>query len=91
MNLGGVVFHDVNLDDKALNVSGDKDSADKLMKDIEVTLYEENGTLATLAQEKGEIRTNPTLTDENGYFEFKGLDVHKKYYVLFIHSILLVH
>lgn len=83
MNLGGVVFHDVNLDDKALNVSGDKDSADKLMKDIEVTLYEENGTLATLAQEKGEIRTNPTLTDKNGYFEFKGLDVHKKYYVTY--------
>lgn len=83
MDLGGIVFHDVNLDDKALNVSGDKDSADKLMKDIEVTLYEEDGTLATLAQEEGEIRTNPTLTDENGYFEFKGLDVHKKYYVTY--------
>lgn len=83
MNLGGTVFHD-ELSNKAGEVNGKIDQNDKFMKNIVVTLYEKGtNKLATLAQEDGEIRTNPTLTDENGYYEFKGLNALKKYYVVF--------
>lgn len=86
MDLEGMVFLDKpdQKDTSITNVNGiyDKDF-DKLLPNIEVTLYEEDGTLATLASENGEVRTNPTLTDENGHYEFKGINAHKKYYVTF--------
>ena len=31
-------------------------------------------------------RINPTLTDENGYYEFRGLDTEKKYFVMFTYN-----
>ena len=84
MELGGIVFLDVPGDKDTTKVNGlyDKNN-DKLLPNIEVTLYEQNGTIAKLAQNDGELRTNPTLTDSNGHYEFKGLDAHKKYYVTY--------
>lgn len=84
MQLAGIVFLDIPDQKDTTKVNGkyDKDF-DKPLKDIEVTLYEEDGTLAELAEEDGEIRTNPTLTDENGYYEFKGIDSQRKYYVTY--------
>ena len=31
-------------------------------------------------------RINPTLTDANGYYEFRGLDTEKKYFVMFTYN-----
>lgn len=31
-------------------------------------------------------RTNPTLTDKNGYYEFRGVDPEKKYYLKFTYN-----
>lgn len=31
-------------------------------------------------------RTNPTLTDENGYYEFRGVPIGKRYYVKFTYN-----
>lgn len=87
MELGGMVFLDVangksNINSEDYNGIYESQT-DILMPNIEVTLYEENGTLAELKQKDGEIRTNPTLTDRNGRFEFKGLNAQKKYYVTY--------
>ena len=92
MELGGKVFLDRPADKNTdlLNVNGMYDEGfDIPLSNIEVTLHEENGNIATLIQdvdEQGnitEIRTNPTLTDENGNYTFKGVDAQKKYYVTF--------
>lgn len=84
MDLAGIVFLDIPGEKDTTKVNGlyDKDY-DKLLPDIEVTLYEQDGTLAKLKEEKGEVRTNPTLTDANGHYEFKDLDAQKKYYVTY--------
>lgn len=92
MELGGKVFLDKpgEKETSLTKVNGMYDEGyDTPLANIEVTLYEEDGTLATLAQEKDEdgniteVRTNPTLTDENGDYIFKGLDSQKKYYVTY--------
>ena len=87
MELEGIVFIDLPGDKNTVDitaVNGLYDAGhDTPLPDIEVTLYEEGGTLATLLQEAGEIRTNPTLTDSDGHYVFKGLDAHKRYYVTF--------
>ena len=93
MELGGMVFLDRPADKNTdlLNVNGLYDEGfDLTLADIEVTLYEEDGTLATLIpevdEEGNEItpkKTNPTLTDANGQYSFGRLDAQKKYYVTF--------
>ena len=88
MELGGKVFLDRpgEKETSLTKVNGMYDEGyDTPLANIEVTLYEEDGTLATLMQdeESGEIRTNPTLTDENGDYIFKGLNAQKKYYVTY--------
>lgn len=92
MSLGGTVFFD-NHAGKAGNVNGKyypSQDGDYGLKDIEVTLYEEDGTLAVLAPFDANVheaedrpRTNPTLTNSDGYYEFNGMDAQKKYYVVF--------
>ncbi len=84
MDLAGIVFLDIPGEKDTTKVNGKYDEGyDKLLPDIEVTLYEEGGALAKLAQVDGEIRTNPTLTDANGHYEFKGINSQKKYYVTY--------
>lgn len=59
----------------------------------------ELATLATLKQENSQAtqaqiddpedytrRTNPTFTDENGYYEFRGVDPMKEYVVVFTYN-----
>ncbi len=75
---------------------------DVVLPGVKVSLYEyENGQigkLATLASEDQqkinvdkndpdrEVRANPTLTDENGRYLFKGVDPMKKYIVMFTYN-----
>lgn len=78
------------------------ENKDVLLPGIEVRLYEfENGiigNLAKLATEESTTagdentvyeeknRQNPTLTDENGRYLFKGVDPMKKYVVMFTYN-----
>lgn len=96
MILSGLTFVD-RPSDKTSTLNGKLDTGDGAtdlpLEGVEVTLYESNGNLAVLAQENEEnpdvseankeIRTNPTITNSNGAYEFKGLDPMKKYYVVF--------
>lgn len=84
MKVAGTVFLDeTTTKESEVESNGKLDKGEMLLMGIEVRLYEENGSLATLVQEDGDIRTNPTMTDENGYYEFRGVDPFKKYYVEF--------
>ncbi|MBR1802737.1 MAG: hypothetical protein IJ777_02035 [Clostridia bacterium] len=104
MKIGGNVFEEA-LEGKEGLADGILTKSDKLLANIEVSLYEINNgkltlaELATLKEEnpsatKAEInnkedytrRTNPTLTDENGYYEFRGVDVMKKYIVQYTYN-----
>lgn len=83
MDIEGIVFLDLAAGKSTVNASdynGKYDSSiDKLMANIEVTLYEE-GTNAIAAVLSG---TNGTLTDSNGHFAFKRLNAQKKYYITY--------
>ena len=90
MELGGYVWEDkvVSKESKAdgvINTTGE--DTDIRLKNVKVTLYEEDGTVAKLAVDKsnGEIThmINPTYTDEDGRYLFQGLNPMKKYYVVF--------
>ncbi|MCI8397613.1 MAG: hypothetical protein HFJ52_08480 [Clostridia bacterium] len=84
MTIAGTVFLDQTTTKGEIDESnGYLDKGETLLMGIEVTLYEENGTKATLIPADGEIRTNPTMTNFNGYYEFRGVDPMKKYYVEF--------
>ena len=95
MELGGYVWEDgvatkESKADGVINTQGE--NIDKRLKNVKVTLYEEDGTIAKLAERADEAglseeqifhRVNPTYTDENGRYLFQGLDPMKKYYVIF--------
>lgn len=94
MDLGGIVWDDAvaTKETKADGVSNTADNLDRRMKNVKVTLYEQDGTIATLLSNEDEQgisdeelmhRINPTYTDENGEYLFRGLDPMKKYYVVF--------
>lgn len=84
MKVAGTVFLDESTSKESeVESNGKLDQGEMLLMGIEVTLYEENGNKAKLVEEDGDIRTNPTITDENGYYEFRGVDPFKKYYVEF--------
>ncbi len=91
MNISGRVWEDENGGKESLP-DGIKENGEKYLKNIEVSLYEyiDGGepVLATLAQDPNgqEIRTNPTLTDENGKYIFKGVRPTRKYFVQFTYS-----
>ncbi len=83
MQIAGTVFLDQTETKEGTQRDGKLTAGEELLSGIEVTLYESNGTLAELVQKDGEIRTNPTLTDSNGYYLFAGVDPFKEYYVVF--------
>ena len=91
MDLGGKVWEDVP-DGKESLTDGIHTSNDKVIPNVKVTLYTEDGKIATLLANSEEAgisdkdvmsRVNPTYTDENGDYLFKGIDPLKKYYVQF--------
>lgn len=91
MDLGGKVWEDVpNGKDNLTNGKYD-DGHDRLVPNVKVTLYNEDGTIAKLKEDPKSAtsieqiicRINPTYTDSNGDYLFKGLDPMKKYYVTF--------
>ena len=84
MTIAGTVFLDQTTTKENENESnGLLDENEELLYGVEVTLYKKDGTLAELVQKEGEIRTNPTMTDKNGYYEFMGVDPFEEYYVEF--------
>ena len=94
-NLGGYVWEDgtSGKEQKADGIRNtDGNSIDRPLKNIKVTVYSEDGNPATLITDPTEkglsekelmYRVNPTYTDENGYYQFEGLEADKKYYVVF--------
>ena len=85
----------INSVDADIDDSTEETMRDKALENVRVTLYEYkdgNSNLATLIVDPMEEdildaeqmhRVNSTLTDENGYYQFNGLDTSKRYYVVF--------
>lgn len=84
MEIAGYVWEDGE-EGKSQEINGKKDNNETPFVGIEVRLYEynQNTGVATLATVKG---NNPTLTDDNGYYSFKGVDPTNKYYVMFTYD-----
>ena len=81
MDIEGIVFLDIASGKSTVNskdYNGRLESIDKRMANIEVTLYEEDGTLVQVI-----VGTNSTLTDSDGHFIFKKLNAQKKYYITY--------
>ena len=84
MDLAGYVWEDGE-QGKDQVINGKRDDNEKRLEGIEVRLY--NATLGRLADVR--FGTNPTLTDSNGHYEFKGLNPTYKYYVVFTYDGIL--
>mgnify|MGYP005763206159 CR=1 FL=1 len=88
MKLGGYVWEDV-LEGKESLADGNLTDEDIKLKNVIVTLFDENEEqvrVVPLANDPDEDimhHINSTLTDEEGYYQFNGLDAMKKYYVQF--------
>ena len=88
MNLGGYVWEET-LQGKESLADGKRTSSDKKIKNAKVTLYDETGKLVRIVPIKEDSdqdimhHINSTLTDEEGYYQFNGLDAMRKYYVQF--------
>ena len=84
MDIAGYVWEDGEQGkDQAIN--GKLDNNEKRLEGIEVRLYDVNtGRLADVR-----FGTNPTLTDANGHYEFKGVNPTHKYYVVFTYDGML--
>ena len=92
MKLGGNVWEEVLSGKESLADGLNTTEGDIKLKNIKVSLYDEDGNLVDLMTDENESgesedevysRINPTLTDEEGNYVFKGLDPLKKYYVVF--------
>lgn len=91
MKIAGRVYLDQPDNNKSNTADGMLGTSDILLSGVEVALYDSNDKLAGLAEKtSGEvdssIRTNPTLTDVDGYYEFKGVNAMGKYYVVFTYN-----
>lgn len=98
MEIAGYVWDDSSILGKDQITNGSKDIGEKAMPGVIVTLYESNGMPASLvaghfrdfnsdgAMLGKTLSTNPTITDDNGYYSFKGVDASKKYYVKFTYN-----
>ena len=91
ITIGGNVWEDAKTGKASLGdgINNTSNGVDKNLANIKVSLYTQNGTLATLTPPEtvNNIyhKINPTLTDENGNYKFEGVDLSKdeKYYVVF--------
>lgn len=102
MKIGGFVFEDVpqtketvangRLDDGDVNLKNIEVAlyeADTNKLATLTTLQEENPNATTEEINNAadyRRRTNPTLTDEYGYYEFRGVSREKKYYIKFTYN-----
>lgn len=84
IKLAGHVWEDEKSGKESL-VNGVKDTNEKMMPGVEVFLHYENGNLVT-KNGSGDRLVNPTVTDENGYYEFLDLNAHEKYYIEFVYN-----
>lgn len=88
MNIEGYVWNDIEAGKEStadgIYTSG---SNDKPLNNVKVTLYYSNGTMVPqsdlnpIGATDITFRINPTLTKEDGYYMFAGLDTTKSYYV----------
>lgn len=91
ITIGGNVWEDAKTGKASLGdgINNTSSGVDKNLANIKVSLYRQNGALATLTPPEtiNNIyhKINPTLTDENGNYKFEGVDLSKgeKYYVVF--------
>ena len=85
MDIGGIVFLDHTTQKGAgIESDGKYELGEETLFGVEVSLYEAGtNNLAQLTLESGDICTNPTITDINGRYEFRGVDPFKNYYVVF--------
>ena len=95
MDLGGHVWEDVPATKESKTDGVSNTEGDKALPNVKVTLYvynngkEElanllsNSEEANISEEELMHRVNPTYTDSNGNYMFKGLDPMKKYIVKF--------
>ena len=92
INIGGHVWEDAVTGKESIADGLSSTSGDKSLKNIKVTLYTQDGSLAQLESDPNEAgiseselmsRINPTYTDANGNYLFKGVDSSQKYYVVF--------
>lgn len=91
ITIGGNVWEDAKTGKASLGdgINNTSSGVDKNLPNIKVSLYRQNGALATLTPPEtiNNIyhKINPTLTDENGNYKFEGVDLSKgeKYYVVF--------
>ena len=88
MKLGGYVWEDI-LEGKESEADGKLTEEDIKLKNVIVTLFDENDEQVEVVPIADDPDTdvmhhiNSTLTDEEGYYQFNGLDAMKKYYVQF--------
>lgn len=88
-SIGGNVWEDAKTGKASLGdgINNTSNGVDKNLENIKVSLYTQNGTLATLTPTDDITnvyhRINPTLTDKKGNYRFEGVDASKKYYVVF--------
>lgn len=90
MDLGGKVWEDMP-GGKENIANGQYDKNERVIPNVKVTLYTENGKIATLLSNAANAKSdeqimssvNPTYTDKNGDYLFKGINPQKKYYVTF--------
>ncbi len=88
MEVAGYVWEDGE-QGKSQSIDGKLGGNDKRLDGIEVRLYKSDGTLAEVHGENGKNKTNPTITDANGYYSFKGVNPIYKYYVVFTYDGML--
>lgn len=87
MTVAGTVFLDEHNIKAGVDINGKIDPQEKKLYGIQVILHDvTTGGLAELAKADDptkDPRTNPTLTDQNGHYEFRGVDPMHEYYVEF--------
>lgn len=79
IHLGGTVWVD-NLGGKETAGDAKFSSSDTPMANVTVTIYNADGSLAKTSS------ANPTKTDTNGNYVFKGLNAMKQYYIKFTYN-----
>ncbi len=93
IDLSGYVWQDIEPTAKdaeggnGLYKDNNNDNRDRLLKDIKVQLKDKNG-VAQLKDKEGNTYSAEALTDSNGHYEFKRLEIDKlpEYYIEFTYN-----
>lgn len=84
IKLAGHVWLDETSGKESL-ANGTKDSGEDMMPGVEVILHYQNGNIVT-KNVNGDKLQNPTVTDNDGYYEFMDLNAQEKYYIEFVYN-----